>query len=432
MILFVMTALIITIIVVFFMVKPLLTKASADQALERHQQNIHFARERLQELEQQFKAEQISEQEYQSLKLELEAILAEDMTDIENESEQANSISNAVLITLLCCLIPFSALALYLLTGKPTAINNTVAAAVPAQNNNVSSAPSNMPQQGIEQMVQSLEERLQSQPNDIKGWTILSRTYQQLGRYQDAIRAMEHLTTIQPNNPETYAQLADASALANGGKLSGKPQQYISQALQLDPLQPQALWLAGLSAVQMGNNNKAVEYWEKLAPLLTGAPDQQQQLLDIISQTKAEANTSKSNLNQVATNTTQNTGTAPQAVATPEGIKVSVSIDPSISANIDPNDTVFVIAKAKNGPPAPLAVRRLRAGDLPANLVLSDRDAMMSAQFKISLFPEIVLTARVAKSGRPMASSGDYQSKLIGTSNKSTAVHNLNISELIQ
>lgn len=431
---FILTALIITAVVLFFMVRPLLNKTHADQALQRQQQNIHFARERLQELEQQFQANTISEHEYQSLKLELEASLAEDMTDLDGDLAQSSSTSNAVLITLLCCLVPFFALGLYLITGNPAAINNAIA--IPqaqATQNSGANPTTNVSQQGIEEMVSSLEERLKSQPNDIKGWTILSRTYQQMGRFEDAIRALKHLTTIQPNNPETYAQLADASAFANGGKLAGEPQQYIKQALQLDPRQPQALWLAGLSAVQTGDNNKAVEYWEMLAPLLSGSPDQQQQLLEIINQTKSEANGQAPNMvannKAIESKPSNDNQNDKQNI---EGLRVSISIAPSIANNINPNDTVFVIAKAKNGPPAPLAVRRIRAADLPTSLVLTDNDAMMSAQFKISIFPEIVLTARVSKSGRPMATAGDYQSIAVNTSNTSQQNHKLVISQLIQ
>ena len=94
------------------------------------------------------------------------------------------------------------------------------------------------------------------------------------------------------------------------------------------------------------------------------------------------------------------------------GLTVRVDIDPSIKANASPQDIVFVFARAVNGPPPPVAVKRLRVSDLPITISLSDNDAMVP-QFKMSLFPEINVSARLSKSGQPVAQSGDFESQKV-------------------
>ncbi|WP_424798528.1 c-type cytochrome biogenesis protein CcmI/CycH, partial [Pseudomonas viridiflava] len=60
----------------------------------------------------------------------------------------------------------------------------------------------------------------------------------------------------------------------------------------------------------------------------------------------------------------------------------------------------FIFARAFDGPPAPLAVKRITVAELPAEVELSDADAMMP-QLKLSNFPQVQLVARVSRAGQP-------------------------------
>jgi len=99
--------------------------------------------------------------------------------------------------------------------------------------------------------------------------------------------------------------------------------------------------------------------------------------------------------------------------------------------NVNSNDLVFVFARSKNGPPAPLAVKRLRVADLPTTVTLSDADAMIE-QLRLSLVDNVLVSARVAKSGNPVAQAGDIQSELVATTNDSNHEIKLVISTIVE
>src|SRR5690606_20874725 len=89
-------------------------------------------------------------------------------------------------------------------------------------------------------------------------------------------------------------------------------------------------------------------------------------------------------------------------------LHVRVRIDPALAADVAPGDALFVYARAAQGPPMPLAIRRLTADRLPLDIVLDDSMGMLP-NLKLSMFPEVVIGARISRSGNAIAQSGDLQ-----------------------
>ena len=83
-----------------------------------------------------------------------------------------------------------------------------------------------------------------------------------------------------------------------------------------------------------------------------------------------------------------------------------VRLDGALAAKVAPGDTVFVFARAAQGPRMPLAIIKRKAGDLPLAFSLDDSSAM-SPELKLSRFPSVVIGARISRSGDAMPRSGD-------------------------
>ncbi len=112
-------------------------------------------------------------------------------------------------------------------------------------------------------------------------------------------------------------------------------------------------------------------------------------------------------------------------------IIVNVSLDPKLKAKVLPGDTLFVFAKAAYGPAMPLAIARLTAAQLPASVALTDAMSMMP-NLTLSKFPQVVLGARISKSGNAVAQNGDFQTLSAAVSNSRTEPIRLTIDRRVE
>lgn len=411
---FIIAAAVITIIALGILILPLLRTRNT-VSFERQAQNIHYAKERLEELEEQLKNASISANDYEALKSEIESTLAHDI-DIANNSETEQVAgprkSNKLAIGLITVFLPLSAFGFYLMVGTPEAINLT---SEPRQHH-----------AQVDDYIGGLERRLEEAPNDLEGWQLLSQTYLALGRYEEAKQGYQRVLSLGGEAAHVYASLADATALSAGGQVTQEASGYIQRALTMQPNNRQALWLAGLAAMQIGDELSAKRHWTRLLPLLDDAPQQQQELTKIIEDTFTNQTLESTAAKELSKDPINNA-----AATTASGLTIEISLDAAVSQLADANDFVFIFAKAEQGPPAPLAVKRIQVADLPTTITLSDADAMV-ASMALSKFENVVVSARVSKSGQPIAQTGDLQSDAIATKNTATKAIKLTISNIVK
>ena len=265
----------------------------------------------------------------------------------------------------------------------------------------------------IAAMVQRLATKLQAEPNDPVGWAMLGRSYSVMGQYPQALAAFRKVVELQPKDAQAYADLADATGMANGQKLDGPAQQLIQQALALDPNNAKALGLAGTVAFDQGDAAGAAGYWQRALAQVEPGTELAIQLRDAVDAARQRARLPPLAAASAASATATTAATSPSlpAVVGP-GLRVRVTLSPALAAQARPDEVVYIFARAAPGndaaPKMPLAIQRRQVKDLPLDITLDDSMAMSPAA-KLSSQSQVVVGARISKSGNPLPQPGDLQ-----------------------
>ena len=309
--------------------------------------------------------------------------------------------------------VPLLVATLYSRVGSPQAIEAPAAppmAALGAEN--VSDAQ-------VEELVTKLAAAMEQKPDDLAGWTLLARTYAVLQRFPEASKAYARASALSPNDAQLLADHADVLAMLQGEKLSGEPARLVTRALQIDPKNLKALALAGGAAYEAGQYPQAIEYWtlaRQMSPSDTPfSANLDRSLVDARNalQGGAPASSSAAEVAVAPSGTTATEGSSQAAAVTAAHVTGQVSLAPSLAGKASPTDTVFIFARAAEGPRMPLAILRRTVADLPISFTLDDAMAMSPAM-KLSNFPVVVVGARVSKSGNALPSSGDLSGQVSG------------------
>lgn len=260
----------------------------------------------------------------------------------------------------------------------------------------------------LEEMTARLEEAVKVQPDSAEGWYFLGRTYMAQERPVDAVRAFEQAARLAQRPPEILGQWAQALYFAEGKRWNQQMQALTDEALAADPAEVTSLGLLGIAAFEERRFADAAGYWERLVAILPEGDPSRAAIVGGIARAREQAGMPES---------------APATAGQVE-LKVSVALAPELAGKVQPDDSVFVFARAVSGPPMPLAVERLRVADLPAQVALSDADAMMP-QLRLSNFAEVQLVARVSRAGNPTA--GDWVGQLDAVNAKASGEYALTI-----
>lgn len=381
-------------------VLPALLRGRAVTGIDRDQQNIVIARERLAELDAQAQAGVIGAAELEAARAEVESTLLDDVAapgagETAHERVTAGSPWAGMVVA---AAVPLLAGLLYLTLGMPRALlgDGAGSAALPVDHPEVSAdQPAS-----VEELLAKVEARLRDSPQDAKGWEILANTYMALNRYSDAADALQRLLELVGEQAELLVRRADALAMSKGGELRGEPEKLLSRALELDPDHPTGLWLSGIAAERRGDTAKSLEFLRKAQPLFADKPESAAALREQIASAEQ-----KLGIAAAPPDTGAAIGPGP-AQKPPTSITVQVSLDEVLGQQVSPDDTVFIIARAVNGPRMPLAVARKSVKDLPVKVRLDDSMAMVP-NMKLSNYAAVELVARVSKTGNAIAQSGD-------------------------
>lgn len=399
-------AALLTVLALAILVMPLLRpRARSAASVSRVASNLTVFRDQITELDADLAAGTIGGEQWEAARGDLQRGLLESSAD-DAAAVAVQPVSRSRLTAIVVALaVPLVSVSIYLLLGSPQGLDPKRAATAQAEGG----APHQLSQEQIESMVARLAQRLESNPDDIEGWVMLARTYGALGRFGEAAGAYAKAEARFPQNAQLLADYADSLAMAQGQSLLGKPEALIQRALKADGNNLKALALAGTVEFEKQNFGKAIEYWKRILPLLPADSEMVNSVHASIKDAESKQGAAPKAWAPIA-QAAQGDKAKPASAAAAKGQRLSgtIRLAPALAARAAPEDTVFVLARPAQGSRMPLAAVRAKVKDLP--LAFSFDDSMaMSAEAKLSNFAEVVVAARVSKSGNVVPERGDLE-----------------------
>jgi cytochrome c-type biogenesis protein CcmH len=380
---FMLGAVLAVLLVLGLLLRPFI-RASAAAPLSRRQLNTAIYREQLARLDQDLADDAIGAADHEQARTELQRRVLQD-TAQEDAAPRLHAPKRTLVAIAL--MLPIAAFGLYFLIGNPASMNPVAAAGPTAQD--------------VETMVANLAAKLQKEPGNLKGWAMLARSYKVMGRPLEAEKAYDRAGAFIEGDAQLLADYADVAAANAGGSFAGKPARLIDKALQVDPQNPMALWLAGTAAMNDHQDAKALAIWGGLMKLLQPGSEDARQLQAAIDEVRGRSGLAASQAPAAAATAT----VAPAAAGTGASVSGTVELASALKSKMSADDTVMVIARLP-GSRMPLAVLRVRGAQLPMKFTLDDSLAM-SPQSLISSATQVEVEARISRSGLAKAEPGD-------------------------
>jgi cytochrome c-type biogenesis protein CcmH len=324
---------------------------------------------------------------------------------------------------LLVLALPLVVAGLYTRLGQPQVLQ--------AQAQAEAAPPGAPTAKDIEAMVKQMADRLENGPPeqtaDPTAWAMLARSMAALQRYPEADRAYLRAIALAPRNAQLLADRADLLLMLRGPQGRIEADSLIAQALQIDPQHLKALALAGSAAMERQDWPAGVAYLERaqrvapagsefaaeLARSLAaareagGLPAQAVAQITAAAPTASVSNTAPPAAAALALNLAQPAPALTPAQAQAFAVSGSVNLLPAFKSVVPSGSTLFIYARAVQGPRMPLAVLRLPVGSWPVTFKLDDALAM-SPELRLSQFKEVVVQARISRSGEAIAQTGDW------------------------
>ncbi|MGE5738829.1 MAG: c-type cytochrome biogenesis protein CcmI [Betaproteobacteria bacterium] len=330
-------------------------------------------------------------------------------------AESASTRSSLIAALVVAAALPVTALALYAAFGAPDALRKT------------SSTDAGAPKSHDEivAMVENLAARMKERPEDPTGWRLLARAYAAMGRFDESVAAFAQAATRGTEDASLLADWADALAMKQQS-LQGEPARLIARALTLDPNHPKALSLAASAAFYRKDFDQAIAEWRKLQAQYAPGSDEAREVGAMIAEAEtakrggsaasagppnAAANAAPAVAASGPPNIAANAATNADNTAEASAITGSVSLDAKLRDRATAGDTLFIYARAPTGSRMPVAITRTTAGAWPREFRLDDSMAMTPAA-RLSNAPEVIVEARISKSGNATPAAGD----LVGSS----------------
>ncbi|MFV2004720.1 MAG: c-type cytochrome biogenesis protein CcmI [Gammaproteobacteria bacterium] len=409
-------------IAIILLVYPLL-KVRQKSALAYKESNLKINDEKIKELNLDLQEGRIEQHFYKAARDELDREL---LIDIPAESSQTAALHytnsakrHPAWALTISVFVPALVLLLYLGLGMHAASEDTV-----AENQQQTQQQQLQDEQSIEEMADKLEARIAEKGGTVEDWAMLARARKYLGQNELAAKAFAVALENDAENAQLMLENAEMIAVNNNRIFTPEARALVLKAYSLEPDNANVLWFIGVSEYQQENYRQAIDHLTKLLPLVAGEEEVMKSVVTVVAKSREQLIAAGEEMPELeelfgvtamakASSSANSSTSAPPKSSEVPATKLNIAVDVSaeVRSKFDAGDSIFVYAKAKQGPRMPLAVQRLTLAELPANVTLDDSMAMVEGM-NMSAFEPLVVSARVTKSGSAITQSGDYIGRL--------------------
>jgi cytochrome c-type biogenesis protein CcmI len=237
----------------------------------------------------------------------------------------------------------------------------------------------------IELFALALRTKISKEGDDAVAWFVIGRIWLSKGMLDDAIEAFEKALALTPNRVNVLISYSQALLVGGGEENLAKAALSLAKVLQQEPENSDALSMLAMVAEERGDKEQAQQAWQLLLPKLDKADPR----YELVQQKLGLASTPQ-----------QAAASEQTATAAVSGRQVSVqlTISPELAEHYK-TGTLFVFAKAVDGPPLPLAVQKLAVFNGTQTIELSEAQAMQPG-WTLANAERIQISARLSLSGQ--------------------------------
>ncbi|MCG8312214.1 MAG: c-type cytochrome biogenesis protein CcmI [Pseudomonadales bacterium] len=398
------------IIIPAFKAKPVVDESR--QAL-----NANIFQQRIAELAEDHEAARIDAETHEELKIELERNFLADMGRLEQEANQKSPQGRWFLLSLVL-LIPLVGLLIYRNNGYNPEVSHwsqtrgNVAPYLEKMRQGILK-PEELNHIPMSDFVYSLQREAQHVGDEAQLWFILGQTYiqfqpenpnDQARLFESGLKALRRAYYLEPKNTDYALSYVQALITQSEGALDIESRKILNELLRDNPNLPSAIMMYAMASYQMGDYKTAIAGWQKLLEL-GGPQTNHSQARAILERSIAQARVKMQQTTpDESVNKTQDGGAR---------VTVQVALDKNSGIDVS-RGFLMVYAQAEEGPPMPLAIKKLALPQsFPSKISLTDADAMM-AQMTLSSFPKVKVSARISATGNAMKQPGDWYGVVSG------------------
>ncbi|MFM5325624.1 c-type cytochrome biogenesis protein CcmI [Aeromonas veronii] len=376
-----------------------LWRGEGKQSISRSALNKQLYRQRLLEIGEE-REQGVLAEESDSL-VELQRSLLDDIPDVEQTARSGKSLIwiPGVLVLLMV------SLGLYYKLGSWQEVSRWQDASSrlgELSNRILVERDAKVTEQDLLDFTLALRTRLKDEPNDYRGWLLLGRLALDGNDPEMASEALERAYTLAPQ--KSLVAVPYAQALMMTGD-EAQADALLQAAIAQDPDNIEARSVYAFMALQKEDFQTALARWQAMLPLMEkGSP---RYVMVERSMEYARAQLKQRGIEVTNSGAAKAGAVEGQPLAVKEG---EFPIHVTLAAGIQmPEDAhLFVFAVVPNGPPMPIAVKRIAGPTLPVTLSLGDGDAMMEGS-KLAAYPELQFKARLSRGGNVMNKEGAFE-----------------------